>query len=392
VHAWAGGLPRAFWAVWTGTLVNRLGTFVEPFLALYLTIGRGLSVPTAGAIVALAGAGSVVSQPIGGHLADHLGRRVTLTGGMMASAACILLLAQAHAVWLLAVAAALVGVAGDLYRPAAQATIADVVPLEDRRRATGLVFWAINLGFSVAAVVGGLLAEGGYGLLFAVDAVTCAAYGLVVWRLVPETRPAAAEHDHSVGWHTIARDRVAMGFFAGTLGSATVYATIFTILPIAMHADGLGPSGYGAVIALNGIGIVVLQPPMQAPLLRARPAHALALASALVAVAMVLLAAAEGAALYGAAVVLVTVGEICAASSAAGIVAEIAPPALRGRYNGAWGLCWGLGFTLAPLVGAPLLGGGDAVTPWLAAAGLSVVVAGAMLTLSPAIERRRAVA
>jgi hypothetical protein len=42
-----GGLPRAFWFLWTGTLVNRLGTMVLPFLALYLTDERGISVTTA---------------------------------------------------------------------------------------------------------------------------------------------------------------------------------------------------------------------------------------------------------------------------------------------------------------------------------------------------------
>jgi hypothetical protein len=31
-----GGLPRPFWFLWAGTLVNRLGYFVAPFLTLYL--------------------------------------------------------------------------------------------------------------------------------------------------------------------------------------------------------------------------------------------------------------------------------------------------------------------------------------------------------------------
>ena len=31
------GFPRTFWLLWAGTIVNRLGGFVIPFLALYLT-------------------------------------------------------------------------------------------------------------------------------------------------------------------------------------------------------------------------------------------------------------------------------------------------------------------------------------------------------------------
>ena len=33
----AVGLPRTFWLLWTGSLINRLGSFVIIFLAIYLT-------------------------------------------------------------------------------------------------------------------------------------------------------------------------------------------------------------------------------------------------------------------------------------------------------------------------------------------------------------------
>ena len=34
------GLPPTYWLIWTGTLINRLGGFVIPFLTLYLTTQR----------------------------------------------------------------------------------------------------------------------------------------------------------------------------------------------------------------------------------------------------------------------------------------------------------------------------------------------------------------
>ena len=74
----APALPRAFWALWVCQLVNRLGSFVQPFLVLYLTQDRHLSVGTAGAVAAAVGAGSVVSQLVGGWLADRVGRRFTM--------------------------------------------------------------------------------------------------------------------------------------------------------------------------------------------------------------------------------------------------------------------------------------------------------------------------
>jgi MFS family permease len=72
------GLPRAFWFLWAGTFVNRLGGFVAPFLAIYLTSVRGLSVQRAGLVVSLVGLGAIASGPVGGTLADRLGRRPTL--------------------------------------------------------------------------------------------------------------------------------------------------------------------------------------------------------------------------------------------------------------------------------------------------------------------------
>src|SRR5258708_39536330 len=70
-----GGLPRLFWVLWTGILINRLGTLVEPFLGVYLVAVRGFSVTAAGAVLAVYALGSMVSQILGGWLADRLGRR-----------------------------------------------------------------------------------------------------------------------------------------------------------------------------------------------------------------------------------------------------------------------------------------------------------------------------
>ncbi|HEY2746367.1 MAG TPA: MFS transporter, partial [Polyangia bacterium] len=67
------GLPRTFWYLWVGALIDRLGTFVYTFLALYLTRARHFSVAHAGFVIALWGAGNFAAGPVGGYLADHLG-------------------------------------------------------------------------------------------------------------------------------------------------------------------------------------------------------------------------------------------------------------------------------------------------------------------------------
>jgi MFS family permease len=165
-----GGLPGPFWALWAGSLVNRLGQFVLPFLALFLTHARGYSIAQAGAVLTAMGFGSAVSQPLGGMLADRIGRRRTMAGGMGAAAAALVALGAAHGLPALCITAFLFGVTADIYRPASSAAIADLVEATLRPRAFALMFWSLNLGFAVATLLGGYLADKGYWLLFAGDA------------------------------------------------------------------------------------------------------------------------------------------------------------------------------------------------------------------------------
>ena len=72
------GLPRPYWILFIGTLLNRTGGFVLVFLGIYLTEVRGLTAAQAGYVVATFGLGALAGAPIGGALADRLGRRPPL--------------------------------------------------------------------------------------------------------------------------------------------------------------------------------------------------------------------------------------------------------------------------------------------------------------------------
>ena len=166
---------------------------MEPFLALYLVRGRDLSLTQAGAIVTCFGVGSFGSQPLGGWLADRYGRRVTMVGGLLATAASMGALGVARPLWLIAASALVVGVAVDVYRPASQAAVADLIDPADRPRAFAIIYWAVNLGVSVSGVLGGVLAAHGWWILFVLDAATSVVFAVLIARGVPETRPERAE-------------------------------------------------------------------------------------------------------------------------------------------------------------------------------------------------------
>ncbi|MFI0482196.1 MDR family MFS transporter [Actinomadura sp. 9N215] len=384
-----GGLPRAFWALWTGTLLNRLGTMVQPFLGLYLTTVRGLSLGEAGLVMATLGAGSLCGTLTGGALADRIGRRATLTLATVGSGVGLLALGYAHGIVAIVAAALLVGMLLDMHRPAAQAMVADIIPPHDRPRAFGLLFWAINLGWAVAMVLGGALAQQGFLWLFWIDAITCAGFGLLVWRAIPETRARGHGGPGAIkGFGAALRDRVMVGYVLISVMYVFVLMQGMTTMPLAMKEDGLGPGDYGIAIGANGVVIITVQPLVNAWLARRDHSLVMAAGCVIVGIGYGLTSLASSTLTYTATILVWTLGEIIAATVLQAVVADLAPADLRGRYGGLYAMAWSAGFLLAPLGGTQLLalGGGPAL--WLTCMGLTFAAAAALVALAPAIRRR----
>ncbi|WP_066936329.1 MDR family MFS transporter [Microtetraspora fusca] len=381
-----GGLPRPFWALFSGTLVNRLGTMVDPFIGVYLTQSRGMSLSTTGLVLTVYGAGSLASQPVAGWMADRFGRRVTLAGSMIMTAVAFIALGYTTSVPGIVAGMFVLGIVIDAYRPASQALVADLVSPEDRPRAYGLIYWALNLGFSVAMIAGGWLAKTGFTTLFWIDAITCAAFGVLVWRAIPETRPAKSEVSEG-GFGDVLRDRLMVAFTLINLVYAFVYLQGFTTLPLAMTVQGLPTSAYGSAMAVNGVLIVLIQPLTNGWLAHRDPSRLMALGFTVVGGGFALTALMSSALGHGAAIAVWTLGEIALAGIPGAIVAALAPPHLRGRYAGLNGLAWSVASLLAPLLGTRLLEAGAPML-WITCGVLGALAAAAMLAIAPAIRRR----
>jgi MFS family permease len=384
-------LPRAFWALWACQLVNRLGSFVQPFLVLYLTQDRQLSAGTAGAVAAAVGAGSVVSQLVGGWLADRVGRRLTMLICFFGTGAALILLGSARSMVMIWVAAFVVGLLGDLFRPAVSATVADLLQPSERVRAYGLLFWAINLGFSVSTVSAGVLASIGYGLLFWLNAGTSVIAGVVIWAMVPESRPAVDDGTPRRPLLPVAlRDTVFLLMILLQVGYATIYFQGYSTLPLAMADDGLPSSTYGLVIALNGVVIVLLQPFLGKRLAKYDRPKLLAVSMLVVGLGFGLGAAVDDWWGYGLSVVVWTIGEIGFAAVIGAVFADLAPVDLRGRYMGMSGMSFGIGTVVGPLAGTNALESFGPTATWLGCALLGVVIFAGQYALAPALHARAA--
>ncbi|MEU7822093.1 MFS transporter [Catellatospora sp. NPDC049133] len=350
------GLPRTFWMLFSAMLVNRVGAFGMLLLPIYLTTARGASVAVAGLVVGAYGAGGAGGTLLGGVLADRWGRKATYLAGTTTAAMLMVGLGLARPIWLIAVLAAAVGLAHSLPGPATVAAIVDVLPEADRSRAFNLQFWAFNMGGAIAAALAGVIAEFSFLALFLIDAGMTAVTALLVWRLVPETlrRGRAVTTDRSGergGLGVVLRDRVFLTFVGLTFLLALLTVQGQSILQLAMEGDGLRPSAYGLVVSLGGAMIVVGQ--LFVPRLIGARRHAVVLAAAfaLLAVGYSTVFLADRLWVYVAAASVWTIGQMLAAPPNASIIAELAPTALRGRYQGVFFLVFPAAGFVAPSVG-----------------------------------------
>ena len=336
------GLPDLVWALAATHFVSAAGGLVRSFLVLYLTQEQRLSLATAGAVVAAVGVGEIGSQLLGGWLGDRIGRRHTMLVGFLGTAVALILLGSAESMPAIWAAAVGVGLMIELFHPAGSAAVADL-PQEQRIRAFGVLFWAAGLGFSIATVTAGVLAKHGYGLLFWINAAASVIAALIVWRWVPETRPPAPKQTRRALLPVLLRDRLMIAMTVIYVAYFTLFLQTFTTLPLMMTADGHGPATYGAVLALNGIAIVLLQP-LAVRILDGRDSSAvLAVSMLLVGVGAGFGAITNSSAGYAVSVLILTFGEIGIAVMFGAIFADIAPVDLRGRYMGVASTTWSIG-------------------------------------------------
>jgi MFS family permease len=385
----AGGLPPVFWTIWWGLVVNRLASFVLAFLSIYLVRERGFSPSAAGRVLALYGLGMTVAGPLGGLLADRIGRRTTMVVALVLGAVAVGNLGVVRTPTLLAAFAFFSAAAGDVYRPAMSAAVADVVPPEDRHRAYGLVYWAVNLALSVGLFLGGLVAEKSIAGLFLADAGSSMVAAAIILMRVPETRPAHVVHEPALrGMARAFSDGPFVSFIVLHLAALTVFTQWQLALPIDMAAHGLGPSAFAFLMALNCLGVVFLQPILSPRLHRYDAAWLLALSALLFGAGYGVNAVGGNLVVYAIGTSLWTVGEVIGFPVASTMVANLAPPALRGRYQGVFSMAWGVAFTLSPLGAGEVMQRYGARSLWLLCLLIAVAVSVGHLITAEARRKR----
>ncbi len=387
----AGGLPKTFWYLWTGTLINRTGAFVMLYLEIHMVVEYGFSPAFAGLVLGLFGGGMALGSLAGGVLADRWGRRSTLLVSNVALAATAIVLGFVFQPLAVAALAAVYGFWNGLGRPAFSATMVDMLGPTMRLRGMNLNYWAINLGFSCAAVLAGVLSRTPHLTVFLLNAAAQLMMAAIVFWRVPETQPVRsavpgrAPVEGSIV--TVLRDRVFMLFVLLNLGLWIIIEAC-KLIPIAMHQRGMDAADYGTVIAVNGIMIVAFQLFVPKLLAGRDRSRVLALSALLVGLGMGAVAIAGTVPLLMLTVVVWTAGEMLNAPVNGTLIADLSRPEMRGRYQGVASMGFTAANFFAPIFGGLLLEHAPPATLWLVLAALGVVVALGQLLSGPVRERR----
>jgi MFS family permease len=355
-----GSLPAQVRLLIYGTLVNRMGSFIVPYLSLVLVREFDLAATQVAWLVAAYGGGSLVALLAGGVLTDSLGRRRTLLVSLLGSGTLALAMALAPDVRVFVPLLFAFAFVADLYRPASSALISDHLP--SGRRAVGFAAMrvAVNLGFAVGMGLGGLLVDWNWRAMFAADGLTTLAFGLIVHQRILESRPtqagvgvpnSVAGGPRAAPW----RDGVLMLASASSLLFAIVAFTDFTVFPLTATLSAGYPAWlFGLLVGLNGVLIVLFEVAATERLRSYRRLRVAAAGYVITGVGLGLTGFVMHWSWFLIAILLWTAGEILAMPQQTAFIADWAPVEARGRYMGIYSATWSLAMLVNPLLFLPL--------------------------------------
>ncbi len=400
MRAFVPSLTPRLWRLTGGSFLDTLGKgMTTPFLLIYLSEVRSLSIGVAGAVLAAFAGAGLVGTILGGSIADARGAQPTLIAGLLVTAAGTSVLAFATTTGVAASAMAVAGLGYGVARPAVSAFVVAVAERDQLHMAFSATRAANNLGLGLGALVAGLVAQVGnpttFTVLILLDAATSVLFALVVLTLRSRARDeatASRESRPAGGYRRLFRQKAVLGVVG--LNAALVlagYAVFEAGLPLySLREAGIDERGIGLVFVFNTIAVVIFQLPVARFLEGRDRLRYVAVAGVLWAAGwLAVLAAGESLhgrlALAAIAIVAVTfaIGE-CVLPVLSTLIAEIAPAEIRARALGLVPTSYGLGLTLGPaLVGALL-----AVAPallWIGAAAALGLIALAAVRLERSV-------
>jgi MFS family permease len=391
---WRTGLSGPVLVLQAGVAVNYFGSgLILPFEIIYLHHARDFPTATAGLVLAAATGTAAVATPPSGALVDRVRPKSILIAGSFAAVLGYAGFAFVNRPWQAFACSVLGGAGLGVTNTANRVLSLALVTAEQRPSMFALGRVAGNFGLGSGATAAGFLLAAtaqhlyAFQALYLFDALTSAAFALIVLVAIPEPRVAidAAPSGGGRGFRAVARDRVFLVLIAANIVLLAVGPAFFSSIlpPFATAHTPVGPGEIGLITFLNTFFIVVAQIPATRLVKRMRRTHAFAATSGLWAIALlaVLLAPLTRSTLAATAVlasvaIVIAIGE-CAHSTVLGpLVADLAPPHLLGRYMSLYSLTFTAALALGPAIGGAMLATSPDIVWWGGALTAALIGAG----------------
>jgi MFS family permease len=266
-------------------LVDVLGlTIILPLLPFYAE-SYGASAFVVGLLVTAYAACQLVSGPILGRISDRVGRRPMLILSQMGTLGGFVMLASAHALWMVFLARVIDGfTAGNL--SLAQAYVADVTRPGERAKSFGIIGIAFGIGFLIGPGLSGYLASFDYRYPIWVAVGLSATSIVVTYLILPKGPPPQAEGSSDEGlpagrrlgllqWSTyaayfrrpiLARRLLQFFLFVFSFATFTSGFALFSERRFTWDGHPFGPREVGYVLAYVGFLGIILQGKLLGPM------------------------------------------------------------------------------------------------------------------------------
>ncbi|RDC64001.1 MFS transporter [Adhaeribacter pallidiroseus] len=355
------GLSPAAWMLALVMLINRTGAMVLPFLSIYLTEVLHFTVQQVGFTLSLFGLGSMCGSFLGGWLTDKFGHFSVQVMSLIGSGLFFFLLLPLKTFLTFAPGLFMLSLIAECLRPANAASVSFYTRGANITRAFSLNRMAINLGFSIGPVLGGILATFSYHWLFLADGFTSLAAGLFFYLYfrrrqghapAPQPNQAATSQNNSPY-----RDRkyVWYAVLSGCFG--IIFFQFFSNLPLYYRqVYALPRTDIGLLFALNGFVVFSMEMILVYLLgTRFKLAYLVSAGTLLVGFSFVTLNWFQGVWILYLSMFLLSLAEILAMPFMATVPVQRSGPGNRGAYMGLFNLSYSVAFVVGPYLGSSII-------------------------------------
>ena len=377
------GLPHDMWALFFTSLINRSGTMVIPFLALYLTKKIGVSPTEAGTALLVYGAAAFIAAPLTGKLSDKLGALKVMKFALFGSGVLFFVFSFITDYNWILVATFFLAAVNESFRPANLSLITEIVAPSQRRMAFALNRLAINAGMSIGPVIGGFLTLIDYHYLFYANAVASIAAGIyfstVKWSSLAGGEQQKITEDISKIRFSILSDKAFLFFLFAVVPANLVFFQHLGALPLYIVNDlGYSTAAFGLFGSINTVLIIIAEVPLNNWMNDTPYRKSLIIGALLAGIGFGGFAISTTVIPLVISIIVFTFGEMIFFPITAAYTSEIAPADRRGEYMGYYQMTFSFAFSAGPWLGTVVYENYGSVILWSGALVFGLITAALM--------------